>query len=284
MTHVTANFVQQQFRGRNDDGSQTAATWKAATNTNWTQSVGVPFRIRFSIQETAGASATKTLVVQHNRNSTGWVTTTTSSANVTLVASASVSDGTATTQQISSGSFVVGSFDSNGSVSSVTLISQFTEMEYCLQLSGSTIVNGDTLQFRVVDNGTALNGYTATPTVTADKPTAIEVAVTGSAGTAAVGAATTIGRANVSPTGISGTGGVGAATIAGRASTPVAGVSATGSSGVAGTLTVIPVNVAGVNSTGVSGSAIVNADGVAVTTGVSATGTVGSTTAGGVTA
>ena len=80
MTHVTANVVQQSFRGRNDDGSETAATWIAATNTNWTQAADETFRVRFVVQETAGGAASGSYVVQRNINGGGWVTVTTAGA------------------------------------------------------------------------------------------------------------------------------------------------------------------------------------------------------------
>jgi hypothetical protein len=34
-----ASFTQASFRGRNDDGNETAATWKAIADANWTQKV-----------------------------------------------------------------------------------------------------------------------------------------------------------------------------------------------------------------------------------------------------
>jgi hypothetical protein len=50
-------FTQDSFRGRNDDDNETAATWKAAADTNWTQKVDENFRVRFVISETDGISS-----------------------------------------------------------------------------------------------------------------------------------------------------------------------------------------------------------------------------------
>ena len=75
------NVVQVEFRGRNDDGSQAAATWVAVLNTNWTQVSETPFRVRFTLTETNAEGTTETFVLQHSINGgTDWTTTTTSTA------------------------------------------------------------------------------------------------------------------------------------------------------------------------------------------------------------
>lgn len=169
MTHVTANVVQQQFRGRNDDGSETAASWKAATNTNWTQPVEQKFRVRVTIAETAGGAANNySYVLQYNINGTGWTNMGTTGP-IHSSPSGFVTNGTPTTQQISTGTFVAGQFDDNSSVSNISLTNQVTEMEYCLLIDAATINNNDTIQLRATNGGTALNGYTATPTITVQK-------------------------------------------------------------------------------------------------------------------
>jgi hypothetical protein len=38
------------YRARNDDGSETAATWMAPLNTDWTQDVDTTFRLRFQVR------------------------------------------------------------------------------------------------------------------------------------------------------------------------------------------------------------------------------------------
>ena len=61
MTHVTAAFDQDSFRGRNDDGSEAAATWKANANVNWTQSVDENFRRRLAARTTIISRASSTI-------------------------------------------------------------------------------------------------------------------------------------------------------------------------------------------------------------------------------
>ena len=55
---AAANTEQIAFRGRNDDGSETTATWIAAQNTNWTQPTGTNFRVRFEVEEDGGKAFT----------------------------------------------------------------------------------------------------------------------------------------------------------------------------------------------------------------------------------
>jgi hypothetical protein len=43
------NFTQVTFRGRNDDGSEVLATWKAAAGVDWNQVEDETFRVRFGV-------------------------------------------------------------------------------------------------------------------------------------------------------------------------------------------------------------------------------------------
>lgn len=168
MAHVTAFVVQQAFRGRNDDGTLATATDKSAgNNVNFTQAAGKAFRLRFVIEETAGGAANNySYLLQYNRNAAGWITLAMTGA-VRSAASAFVANGTATAQRISTGAFVAGEFDSSSDTSNISLSLQKTEMEYCLILDSSLVNNNDSIQFRVTNAGTPIDGYTNTPTVTA---------------------------------------------------------------------------------------------------------------------
>lgn len=167
---TAANYTQLSFRGRNDDGSEAAATWQAAENVNWGQIVGVKFRVRFEIQENNSVGTANTFILQHAINGAAFVTTTTSTTGVQLVASGTVADAAATTNQntTSAKTFLAGIFDSNGTVASLTLNNTHTEMEYCLQLVSANLFNGDQIQFRVTKAaGAALDVYSQTPTIAA---------------------------------------------------------------------------------------------------------------------
>lgn len=168
-THVNPNTEQLSFRGRNDDGSESGATWKVLVNTDWTQAVDENFRVRFEIEEDAGASFTLDPQLQYNLNGAGWNNVTGASSVVRATASPNVADGAATTNQLTQSGlgFVAGVFDEvDGLAGSQTLNNQHTEVEYCVQIRSADVNNGDTVQLRVTDAGTALNVYTQTPTIT----------------------------------------------------------------------------------------------------------------------
>jgi len=164
-----ASFTQAAFRGRNDDGNETAATWKAVADTNWTQKVDENFRVRFVVQETAGiSSADRTFQLEYNRNGGGWNDVNAASSVVRVTASPNVADGTDTTQQVGSGSFVTpnAGFDEvNGQAGGTSLDfsgSDEVELEYCVQIRSVDVANDDTIQLRVK----GLDAYTSTPTAT----------------------------------------------------------------------------------------------------------------------
>lgn len=165
MTHVKAVLNQQNFRARNDDGSETAATWIATAGSNWTQQVDSTFRLRFLVDESAGADNTVGGSLEFNINGGGFAAVGSTTA-VQFAASGTVTDGTATTQQIGTGTFVAGEFDSNGTASSVTLNNSESEFEYCLLIDSAQVADADSIQIREV----GLDNYNATPTITVDVP------------------------------------------------------------------------------------------------------------------
>jgi hypothetical protein len=193
-----ANFTtdQRAWRFRNDDGNQTSATWKAAQNTAITQAAGENFRLRFETQETGGgASNNVDFTLQYNRNGTGWVTVTTSSAVVRLIDSPFVADNTPTTNQLTAGTgtflagSVIGSSESTGRVSFAG--SEHTEHEWKLVLVPGDVANGDTIAFRVNVNGAVTTTATAgNATLTTSVPAAIhDVSGTARGASSARGAA-----------------------------------------------------------------------------------------------
>jgi len=163
----TAQYDQDSFRARNDNGGETSATWTAAANINWTQMVDKNFRLRFLVQETAGASDSgKTFQLQYNRNSGGWNNVTGSSSVVKASATVNVTDGVDTTQQLGSGSYVstnAGFDEANGQVGAMDFTgNDEVELEFCIQIVGSDVSNGDTIELRIL----GLDTYTNTPTIT----------------------------------------------------------------------------------------------------------------------
>jgi len=171
----TAAFNQKAFRGRNDDGNETTATWKANQNTNWNQAKDTNFRIRLEVQETAGCAKAnfQTIQLQYNRNGLGWNNVTDSSTVVRSTASPNLADAANTTDQLTvgTGTFVGGAgFDEVNGVAGSTAMDVATsghfEVEYCVQIRSADVASGDTVQLRVTDGGSAFAAYDATPSVT----------------------------------------------------------------------------------------------------------------------
>lgn len=175
-------WAQQHFRLRNDDGSQTAATWIAATDTNATINVtagDVKLRLRLSVAQTGSTAAalTATLYFAINGSAT-YNAMTASTADVHAASSTFVTDDAATTQQISSGTFVAGKIDTATGACTATAsmaTNAVTEHEWCVLLVSADQASGDTLDFRVRNTTTALNTYTLTPRITIQKSTVIAV-------------------------------------------------------------------------------------------------------------
>lgn len=187
---VTSVFNQSAFRGRNDDGNETTATWKANENVNWTQNVDENFRVRFEIEETATGNTdflptfvSAAEAIEYNLNGAGWNTINHDGTGTVVkkVASSQFAGPVSATDQMttSAKTFFGGTLtevgDSGGNFQPSNLSVQF---EYVLQIVGTGVSNGDTLQLRHLrwPNGTgaltALNTYTNTPSITVSKAAA----------------------------------------------------------------------------------------------------------------
>ena len=173
-----AAWNQKAYRARNDDGSETTATWIAAQNATWSQVVDSNFRIRLEVQETAAcAGANKVWRLQYNKNSAGWVDCSASSVVIRASASANFTDGAATTDQLTvgTGTFIGGSGTTGGmdegncnagGASMDVAASGHSEAEFCVQLRSADTVGGDTIELRITDAGTAFAAYDATASMT----------------------------------------------------------------------------------------------------------------------
>jgi hypothetical protein len=170
----TAAWNQKAFRGRNDDGNETTATWKAAQNTNFHFAKDTNLRIRLEIQETAAcAGANKVWQLQYNLNTLGWNNVTGTSSVVRSTASPNLADAANLTDQLTvgTGTFVgaTGFDEANGQAGGSSMdvaASGHAEAEFCVQIRSADVASGDTIQLRATDNGTAFAAYDQTPTVT----------------------------------------------------------------------------------------------------------------------
>lgn len=172
-----SEWVQTDFRGRNDDGSETTATWKAAQNTNWSQNVDENFRVRFQLRVKEGSvesgilSATR---LQYRRNGGSWTDVSATSLVVRASASPNVVDGAATTDQLTGGfgSFLGGAFDEDSGLASGPSAAWDTghgELEYCVQIRSADVANGDTVELRLQFSDQTARTYTTwsqVPTIT----------------------------------------------------------------------------------------------------------------------
>jgi len=163
--------TQFNFRARNDDGTESTATWKAALDSNWTQNVDETFRLRIRCTQGGGTANGFVPTLQYNLNSAGWNDVTTSSSVVRAVSSANVTDEEATTEQIDPGgnalAYTAGKVSEDGQCGSYTFGSgQDTENEFVLQIRSVDVANNDTVQFRVVDFNVELDSYSVTPQAT----------------------------------------------------------------------------------------------------------------------
>ena len=175
MGGCTSAWNQVAFRGREDDGDQATATWKALQNTNWTNGVDVNLRVRFEVQETAGCAKANftTIQLQYNLNGTGWGNVNATSNAVRSSASPNVADAANLTDQLTAGT---GTFEGDacfdevnglcGSAATDVAASGHVEAEFCVQIRSADVSDTDTIQLRLTDGGTPFAGYTATPTIT----------------------------------------------------------------------------------------------------------------------
>jgi hypothetical protein len=171
---VQPSFTQTSFRYRNDDGSQTTATWIAATNVEASPFKPYQrFRLRFLISQTvsnANTNLARTFKLRYSLNNAAYVDVSeqnTFTAPLRMADSPNLTDGEATTQQIGSGTFVAGAVEETNATPTITFTSgslSSTEIEFVVEIYGGQINSGDTLDLRVFEtNNTALANYTNTP-------------------------------------------------------------------------------------------------------------------------
>lgn len=235
-------YVQSSFRGINDDGSLTTATFREALNTNFNEPLDQVFRLRFVIQNTANNADTgnQTFELWCSRNGGTYFQVTSASTLVQLANDAnSIADNSATVQRIGTGTYTGiasdgyndGTTDNPTGIVSIPRATE-AEVECSLKLLTTGNANGDTFDFRLRrTTATVLNTYTTTPRVTA----AVEAVPPseGYAVLAATGSVSAVGLAvHAGSAGISAAGSIAATGAASHGGS--AAVSAVGSIAAAG--------------------------------------------------
>ena len=158
---IPPSVTQTQYRWRNDDGNQTAATWKAPVNTAISVSdTSATLRLRLELSRNgAGAfNLNKTLEYSAN-NGTTWVPVTAAATNAfRYVSSGFVADGAATTNQLGAvtpGTFVAGQVVAATPAATVALAANSrTEYEWVIRPTSNTLPL-TTYIFRSANQGTA---------------------------------------------------------------------------------------------------------------------------------
>lgn len=166
---------QTQFRFRNDDGDEAAATWRQAVNVDDTQPVDTVLRVRFTVAETAGKAKTNFKPqLEYQLNGGGFLSVTATSSVVQSAASQLV-DGNDCTQQISTTTFVTtneGQDEVDGRAGGTNcdyVGNDKAEFEYSYQIISGDVVDSDVIDLRIA----GLDNYTvadATITVSEAAP------------------------------------------------------------------------------------------------------------------
>ncbi len=164
---------QTSFRLRNDDDSESAASWKQLINVDDTINVDENFRIRFGYT-VGGMDGGQACQLEYNLAGAGWNPVNATSIVVRSFTTTHVADNATITEQLDQGNTFTanttpnGGFDEvDGLVSSQDLVlGEECEVEYCVQIRSADVVDAQTLQLRITRAGSAFDTYTNEPTIT----------------------------------------------------------------------------------------------------------------------
>jgi len=146
------------WRGRNDDGTETTATWKQPVNTDWgNQAEDTTFRLRFAVLQLGGPSSIQQFRCEYSRNSGAWTPCDQIGPTKAVYpgATGNFADKASTTQQISSGKFVTpnaGMSKSADGIAGETARCEpdaFIELEFSLRIRNTSTDPGDEIRLRV---------------------------------------------------------------------------------------------------------------------------------------
>jgi hypothetical protein len=186
---VAVNLI--AYRGRNDDGNETTATWKALQNTAWVQPFDVNFRVRFLHQNDTAQILNLDILLQYSLSGGAYTAVGAASNVVRSSASANLADAANLTTQLTGGTGTyVGAtgFDEvngicGGNSMDVTATGHF-ETEFCVQLRSAEVARGDTVTLRTFNNDAAAawGTYTVVATLTAPVSTFVPFPFRGDGG------------------------------------------------------------------------------------------------------
>lgn len=153
---------QKQYRWRNDDGNQAAATWKAAANTPIIITATDIVRLRLELANTGtGTGPVNQTLEYSSNNGVSWTAMNNPATNAfTYQASTFAANGSNTTSQMGAatpGTFVSGRFVSNPGTAVNLANGNKTEYEWCIKPTAN-VLSSTTYIFRS-------SGQDVTPTV-----------------------------------------------------------------------------------------------------------------------
>ncbi|MBN1968423.1 MAG: hypothetical protein JXR48_01605 [Candidatus Delongbacteria bacterium] len=141
--NIYAHTIQDKYRWRNDDGSETSATWKADENTAIYYTGTENLRLRFQFYMHESSAYDNYLELYYSVNTGGpWtkITSDGSSNHFVLSESDNFTDQETTTGQLTQNiehDFVSGKMIESSDTFSFTLVSQSTEYEICIKPTGN---------------------------------------------------------------------------------------------------------------------------------------------------
>jgi len=179
-------FNQITFRTRNDNGSESAATWRQnqGDDDTWNADGSTKYRIRFQLDEqNVKAWGGKTFNLYYNLAGGGW-NPVSSTSPIYYTTSSYYTDGDDCVNRLIGG---LGVFltDNNGmctgdaSATNTGNLNQYFDLEFVLMIDPAQVSNGQTFQLRVYDGTSEINSYVDEPTITINEvapPTNITVA------------------------------------------------------------------------------------------------------------
>ncbi len=167
---------QHSFRFINDDGSESAATFKAALNTDITLQAETTVRLRFLVKCATANGAVDALSLQRRLNSGSWGGVTNASSVAQLVLSSNITDLENSTQRLGSGTFATGYvMENDWQGKKITFAgNDETEVEFVIKIVDADTVDTDVIEFRLArqESFQILNTITQTPSITVGTPAA----------------------------------------------------------------------------------------------------------------
>jgi len=174
------SWTQIHYRFGNNDGTggSTAAeanyTFSAAEDTLVSIAPSVTFLVRIAVRnDGVGSSPSGTITLQCRKNAGAWQDVTTVSSVVKNVTTSAIANDTATTNRLTlygGRAFVAGGVVcDDGSAAQVALVASGTqqfESVFVLSVVSGDVVNGDSIELRLLLSASILNTYTVTPTIT----------------------------------------------------------------------------------------------------------------------